>query len=145
MNQVEIREFQQDDLDQIIKIQEAIIQRPVSPNWTNVLQQQLAKPEGIDLVAVRDDEVIGFLHCAVKHGDFGLEQSGWFEMFGVHPKAMGEGVGQALAQAAFSRFRDLGISDIYTAVRWDSGDLLAFFKSIGFSLSNFINLKTKLD
>ncbi|MEW6266942.1 MAG: GNAT family N-acetyltransferase [Thermodesulfobacteriota bacterium] len=142
---LEIRPIQADDLETVIRIQEAIIQRPVAENWLNLVKMQLAKPETVSLVAVRRGEVIGFFFGGVRHGDFGLEHSGWIEMFGVNPKAMGQGVGRALAEAAFKRFRELKVKDIYTAVRWDSGDLLAFFKNIGFSLSDFINLKTRLD
>ena len=144
-SEIEIRELRKEDLEDVLRIQEAIIQKKVAPDWFNLVNRQLSKPEGISLSAVREGRVIGFFFGDVKHGDFGLEHSGWIEMFGVDPKAMGEGVGRALARAAFDRFRELGIYDIYTTVRWDSGDLCAFFKRIGFSLSNFINLKTRLD
>ena len=142
---VDIRPITSEDVETVVQIQEAIIQRKVAPDWINLVKLQLDKPEGVGLVAVSGSEVIGFMFGQIKHGDFGLEHSGWIEMFGVNPKAMGQGVGRALAQAAFDWFRQSGILNIYTAVRWDSGDLLAFFKSIGFSLSNFINLKTRLE
>jgi len=142
---LEIRSIKPEELEEVLKIQEAVIRKKVSPDWINVVKVQLSKPEGIGLAALREGEVIGFFFGEVKHGAFGLEHSGWIEMFGVNPKFMGQGVGRALAQAVFDRFRERGIRDIYTAVRWDSGDLLAFFKEIGFNLSNFINLKAKLD
>jgi len=142
---LEIRPIKPEELEDVVRIQEAIIQKKVSPDWINVVKVQLTKSEGIDLAAIREGEVIGFFFGEVKHGAFGLEHSGWIEMFGVNPKFMGQGVGRALAQAVFDRFRERGIKDIYTAVRWDSGDLLAFFKEIGFTLSNFINLKAKLE
>lgn len=143
--EVEIRDFRPEDVQTVIEIQEAIIQRKVAPRWLNIIQLQLTKPEGVSLVAVRDGEVIGFFFGDVKHGDFGLEHSGWIEMFGVNPKMMGEGIGRSLAQAAFERFKQHGVMDIYTAVNWDSGDLLAFFKKIGFDLSNFITLNTRIE
>jgi ribosomal protein S18 acetylase RimI-like enzyme len=143
--EVNIRPCNEGDIDAVIDIQEAIIQRKVADNWPNLIKAQLNKPEGVNFVAEHNGQVIGFFFGQVKHGDFGLEHSGWIEMFGVSPKVMGQGVGKSLAQAAFDRFQSMNIKDIYTAVRWDSGDLLAFFKNIGFSLSNFINLKTRLD
>ena len=141
----EIRPFHEDDLEAVVTIQEAIIQRNVAPGWLNMIRIHLDKPKGINLVAVLDGKVIGFFNGAVKHGDFGLENSGWVETFGVSPKYMGQGVGRALALSALERFKELGINEIYTTVRWDSGDLLAFFKKIGFTLSDFINLKASLD
>ncbi|RPJ10835.1 MAG: GNAT family N-acetyltransferase, partial [Desulfobacteraceae bacterium] len=41
--------------------------------------------------------------------------------------------------------REKGIKDVYTSVRWDSVDLLSFFKTLGFDRSNFINLKKSLE
>jgi L-amino acid N-acyltransferase YncA len=58
---------------------------------------------------------------------------------------MGQGIGQTLATALFEAFKKKKIFEIYTAVQWDSVDLLSFFKSIGFNRSNFINLYKKLD
>lgn len=142
---VKIRQMVVEDLESVVRIQENILQRPVASGWNNLVRLQLAKAEGISLVAVNNDQVIGFFFGDVKHGDFGLEHSGWIEVFGVTPKFMGEGVGRALAEAAFERFRELGVKEIYSAVRWDYGDLLAFFKNIGFSLSDFITLKARLD
>ena len=140
-----IRPTEKDDLETVVRITEGIIQRKVAPNWSNLVTLQLAKPEGVCLVAEKNGEVIGFIFGDVKHGDFGLEHSGWIEMFGVDPRVMGRGVGRALAQAAFQKFREAGVREIHTAVRWDSGDLLAFFKDIGFSLSNHLNLRTRLE
>ena len=139
-----IRSIRNEDLEAVVSIQEAILQRPVAPGWVNLVRLQLAKPEGVSLIAEKDGEIIGFFFGDVKHGDFGLELSGWVETFGVRPKAMGEGVGRALAEAALNRFRELGVRDVYTAVRWDFGDLNAFFKKLGFGLSDFINLKLRL-
>ena len=140
-DEIKIRPFREEDLETIVRIQEAIIQKNVIPGWLNMIGIHLNKPKGICLVAELDGKVIGFFNGDIKHGDFGLESSGWIEMFGVSPKYMGQGVGRALARAAMEQFKERGITEIYTTVRWDSGDLLAFFKRIGFTLSDFINLK----
>ncbi|MBU2549073.1 MAG: GNAT family N-acetyltransferase [Proteobacteria bacterium] len=143
--EVKIRQINDQELGDVVRIQEAIMQRRVAPDWLNLVKMQISKPDGISLVAVEEDRVVGFFFGEVKHGAFGLEHSGWIEMFGVDPKDWGQGVGRALAFAAFKRFLEAGVEEIYTAVRWDSGDLLAFFKKIGFNLSNFINLKARLE
>jgi len=36
------------------------------------------------------------------------------------------------------------VKKIYTSVRWDSTDLLSFFKAVGFERSDFINLRKDL-
>jgi ribosomal protein S18 acetylase RimI-like enzyme len=58
---------------------------------------------------------------------------------------MGVGIGRALAEKLFEFFKKKGIRDIYTAVRWDAGDMLSFFKAIGLDRSTFINLIKHLD
>jgi len=50
-----------------------------------------------------------------------------------------------LAGEALKNYKALGIRDIYTSVRWDSTDLLSFFKTLGFQRSDFINLHKSLE
>jgi ribosomal protein S18 acetylase RimI-like enzyme len=57
---------------------------------------------------------------------------------------MGQGIGDSLAREIFKYCKKAGIENIYTSVRWDSTDLLSFFKTLGFDRSNFINLRKKL-
>ena len=58
---------------------------------------------------------------------------------------MGQGIGAALAQETFDFYRSRGIENVYTSVRWDSTDMLSFFKTLGFDRSNFINLRKVLE
>ena len=87
--------------------------------------------------------VLGFIVGAIKDWGFGLERAGWIEMVEVDPKYMGQGVGKELGRSLLSSFKNVGITEVYTSVRWDSGDLIEFFKSIGFKKSSFINLVSK--
>ena len=57
---------------------------------------------------------------------------------------MGQGIGAALAEEIFGVYRTRGIENVYTSVRWDSTDMLSFFKTLGFDRSNFINLRKVL-
>lgn len=93
------------------------------------------------MVAEEDGEVLGFIIGCIKEWGFGVERSGWIEMIEVDPERMGKGVGKALGEALFSVFKEEGIKEVYTSVKWDSGDLISFFKSIGFDKSGFINLQ----
>jgi len=58
---------------------------------------------------------------------------------------MGEGIGKMLGEALIKHFKDEKINEVYTSIKWDSGDLISFFKSIGFDKSSFINLEYKSD
>ena len=144
MASVEIRSMQGQDLPEIVRIQEAITQRPVAEAWIDSLASQLEQDSCRCLVAVQEGQVVGFIISEVKIGLFGEDTSGWLGYVGVAPKVMGQGIGRALASRLLEIFRDEGVEDVYTAVRWDSVDMLSFFKSLGFDRSHLINLCKRL-
>jgi ribosomal protein S18 acetylase RimI-like enzyme len=145
MRGIETRQIKADDVPQILAIQQAITKKKVSRRWVQMVENHLRKQDAVGFVATRDSKVIGFVIGEVKGEGFGLEQSGWIEVVGVHPSQMGAGIGHALAYRLFQYFKKRGIRDVYTAVRWDAVDMLSFFKSIGFDRSTFINLVRRLD
>jgi ribosomal protein S18 acetylase RimI-like enzyme len=137
---IKTRTIQAEDVPQIIAIQESIRQKKVSRKWVQMVEGHLQQHDRFGYVALKGDQIVGFITGEVKGEGFGLEQSGWISWIGVHPREMGTGIGQVLAEKLFDSFRRKGIRDIYTSVRWDSADMLSFFKSIGFDRSTFINL-----
>jgi ribosomal protein S18 acetylase RimI-like enzyme len=143
--EIKIRKIGIEDVPEIVAIQESILQKKVSRRWIQMVENHLKKQEGIGFVASKDGQVVGFIIGQIKGEGFGLEQSGWIEVVGVHPRQMGVGIGRALAEKLFQFFKKEGIRDIHTAVRWDAGDMLSFFKAIGFDRSPFINLRKHLD
>ncbi|MBW1711729.1 MAG: GNAT family N-acetyltransferase, partial [Deltaproteobacteria bacterium] len=132
------------DLEAVVAIQGTIIQGPVSSAWQAGLASQAANDSSRCLVAVENDQVIGFVMGEVKNGAFGADRTGWLGYVGVSPKRMGQAIGRALASALFELFAQEGVKNVYTAVQWDSVDMLSFFKSLGFDRSNFINLCKRL-
>ena len=142
---IKIRKIKSEDLAEIISIQESILQKKVSKKWIQMVGNRLRKQEGIGFVALKEGQVAGFIIGEIKGEGFGLEQSGWIEVVGVYPRQMGVGIGRVLAEKLFDFFKKEGIRDIYTTVRWDAGDMLSFFKAIGFDRSPFINLRRHLD
>jgi len=143
-NSIQIRTMSLEDLPAIVGIQGAITQRPVSQTWTSALESEIKLDSSRCLVAEAEGRVVGFIIAQIRYGEFGAERSGRLGYVGVSPKLMGQGVGRALAGALFEIFRREGVEDIYTAVRWDSVDMLSFFKSLGFDRSSFINLRKRL-
>ncbi|MGA2515328.1 MAG: GNAT family N-acetyltransferase [Thermodesulfobacteriota bacterium] len=142
---IKIRKIGTDNIPEMVAIQEAILQKKVSKKWIRMVKARLTKQEAVGFVASMDDRVAGFIIGEIKGGSFGLEQSGWIEVVGVHPGHMGVGIGRVLAKKLFDFFEKKGIRDIYTTVLWDAGDMLSFFKAIGFDRSPFINLRKHLD
>jgi ribosomal protein S18 acetylase RimI-like enzyme len=141
---IKIRKLTATDLPQIIRIEEAIAKAKVSRQKKAFLKDHIQKEGSVSFVAQAEGQVVGFIFSEILTNSFGLDRSGWIENFGILPQYMGQGIGQNLARHLFDAFRKKKIFEIYTSVRWDSVDLLSFFKSIGFDRSNFINLYKKL-
>jgi ribosomal protein S18 acetylase RimI-like enzyme len=140
-----IRKLTVRDLPQVVAIQGIITRQKVTAEKIAILKEHIKKEGNISLVAVADKRVVGFLISELMTNSFGLDQGGWIKNVGVLPQYMGKGIGQSLANQLFDAYRRKGINEIFTASRWDWGDLLSFFKSLGFERSNFINLYKKLD
>ncbi len=141
---LELREFDRSDIPEMVAIQQVIIKEEVEPTWTSMVESHIADSKGVGFVALREGKVVGFVIGEVKGEGFGLPQSGWIEVVGVDPQAMGEGIGKAMIDRLFEAFRQKGVEDVYTSVRWDAVDMVSFFKSVGFGRSDFINLIRQL-
>jgi len=142
---IKFRKLSVEDLPQVIHIQEIITKKKIGlkkiTQWGDTIQND----SSLSLVALDGDQVVGFIISEIMTNSFGLDQSGWIKIIGVHPKFMGAGIGQSLITQLFKQFKKKKIMEIYTAAQWDAVDILSFFKSIGFDRSNFINLYKKLE
>jgi GNAT superfamily N-acetyltransferase len=140
-----IRRLEARDVNDISRIQKAIAKELGTIDYHRVVEEEAEKEDRVSFVAELDGRVIGFLITDILYGGFGLEKSAWIVLFGVEPKYMGTGIGKRMAQEVFDVFKKMEIKNIFTSVKWDSVDLLSFFKSLGFDRSNFINLKKVID
>ena len=145
VNNILIRKIKEEDVDSISRIQEAITKASVTTDFKQIVREQTHRAEDVSLVAVYQGKVVGFMITYILSGGFGIEKSAWIAMFGVDPKFMGQGIGKKLAEEVFAFYKAKGITHIYTSVRWDSTDLLSFFKTLGFDRSDFINLRRVLE
>jgi N-acetylglutamate synthase-like GNAT family acetyltransferase len=142
---VNIRPLTENDFEAVSEIQEAIMKRKPGEGLKRRMHDYIKKDPEANLVAESEGKVVGFVIGGIKDWEFGVEKSGWLEIIGIHPKYMGQGIGRMLGKKLLAHFKKKNIKNIYTVARWDSGDLLAFFKSIGFDRSDFINLEKRLD
>ena len=144
MNDLLIRALKAEDAGDIGRILEDITQAPVDKDFKRIIGEGALKDENASFVAEIQGRVVGYMMSYILLGGFGMEKSAWIAMFGVDPKFMGRGIGQRLAEEIFGFCERENIDNIYTSVRWDSTDLLSFFKTLGFDRSNFINLRKAL-
>jgi len=140
-----IRNLKIGDSENISRIQESITKEPSTIDYHKVVQEEVKKDNSVNVVAELDGKVVGFIITYILHGGFGLEKSAWIGLFGVEPKYMGSGIGKRMAKEVFDELTKMNIKNIFTSVKWDSVDLLSFFKSLGFDRCNFINLKKVID
>ncbi len=140
-----IRKAKLEDAKDISRIQAVITKTPEPIEFGRILREHNANGEDAGFVAEKDGKVVGFMISYIVLSGFDVEKSAWIASLGVDPKYMGQGIGKRLAQEIFDVYKEKGIQNIFTSVRWDSADLLSFFKTLGFDRSDFINLRKQLN
>ena len=144
MEDIIIRELVIGDIEAISEIYSGIIQNPVKPDFKELIQRHAERKEDLCFVAEINGKVVGFMVSYILTLGFGIEKSAWIATLGVNPEYMGQGIGKKLGEKLFNYYKALDIENVYTSVRWDSTDLLSFFKTLGFDRSNFINLRKQI-
>lgn len=145
MDNILIRKLNSEDAEEISKIYLSITKTTSVDDFRKIVAKQAQRDEDASFVAELNGKVVGYLISYTLTGGFGIAKSAWVANLGVNPKFMGQGIGEKMAEEIFKYYRNKGIKDIYTSVRWDSTDLLSFFKTLGFDRSDFINLKKNLE
>lgn len=143
MSTVEIRRMREKDIPETIAIRERITKKKVPKFWQHEIAVRLLESDNQCFVATIGKKVVGYILGETKTLDFGVTKSGWLVDVAIDPNHMGQGIGKKLGKAMLRGFNSKGINRIFTAVRWDSSDLLTFFKTIGFERSEFINLERR--
>jgi ribosomal protein S18 acetylase RimI-like enzyme len=144
MENIQIRRLKIEDAEEITCIYEAITRKPTTADFKGVIEDHARRSDGACFVAEMNSKVIGFMITTILTAGFGIAKSAWIATLGVSPDHMGQGIGAKLAEEIFAFYRSQGIENVYTSVRWDSTDMLSFFKTLGFDRSNFINLRKVL-
>jgi len=138
---IQIRRLMKEDVDQISRIYADITMNDVDPDFKRVVEDHARSDDEACFVAESDGKVVGFMISYIITAGFGMAKSAWIATLGVDPSCMGQGIGAGMAEETFKYYKSQGIENVYTSVRWDSTDMLSFFKTLGFDRSNFINLR----
>ena len=144
VDKVQIRSLQKSDADEITRIYADITMKPVDPDFKSVIEGHAQRRDQACLVAEQNGKVVGFMISYILTAGFGIPKSAWIATLGVEPGRMGQSIGAGLAEEILNYYKAQGVENVYTSVRWDSTDLLSFFKTLGFDRSNFINLRKQL-
>ena len=145
MAEIQIRKLRKGDGKAVMNIIKSIAKRSITIDYEKIINEESGRRDNGSFVAIADDVVVGFVISYVLSGVFGIEKSAWIAMIGIDPRYMDQGIGKRLADEIFSFYKLKGILNIFTSVRWDSPDMLSYFKTIGFDRSSYINLIKTLD
>ncbi|OGW12851.1 MAG: hypothetical protein A3G93_02555 [Nitrospinae bacterium RIFCSPLOWO2_12_FULL_45_22] len=139
-----IRQMKLEDIPYIIRIDEKIVGHPNEAKYRDKIPGYIARCPEACLVAEVEGTVVGFLLGDIRGWDFGVPLSGWLEILGVDPYWQGKGIGKKLTQAFLEYCKGNGIESVQTMVNWNEGDLIDYFRALGFKRSEYLNLQKKL-
>jgi ribosomal protein S18 acetylase RimI-like enzyme len=148
----DIRMLEMADLDDILKIEEKIER---ANNLEKSERMDLLKKTAIYLLqqdepllnlgAEIDGKLVGFMFAEIRYWEFGRgEKTGWIKVLGVDPEYQGRGIGRKLGETLLDHFRKKHITKVTTLVDWYDGDLISYFRSLGFDILNMIPLEKEL-
>jgi len=100
----------------------------------------------MSLGAELDENIVGFIIGEIRIWEFGIgEKTGWIRILGVDPDFQRRGIGRKLGEALLEHFERRGIKRVRTMAEWYTGDLISFFKSLGFNMLNMIPLEKEMN
>ena len=141
-----------DDLEEILRIAETIerennsekAERMASMKETAVYQLEYGDPL-LNLGVEIDGKLVGFIFGEVKLWEFGRgEKTGWIKVLGVDQDFQGMGVGYKLGKTLLGHFKKKNVKKVRTLVDWYEGDLISYFKSLGFNMLGMLPLEKEI-
>jgi ribosomal protein S18 acetylase RimI-like enzyme len=146
MDNLLIRSLKHGDCKDMERIYHSIVKNSEDIDFRRVIDEQsINSSSASSFAAELHGELVGFVISYIISGGFGIDKGALIALICVDPKFMGKGIGKSMARKMFDYYKEQGIVNIYTSVRWDSTDLLSFFKALNFDRSNFINLRKVLE
>ena len=144
MEHLEIRPLKRGDLEAIAEIDEKVLGEKREDYWERKLEMLGTKSTPTSFVAEWEGRVIGFILGDVSGWEFGVPDTiGWIDTIGIDPVHQKKGVATALTMELIRHLKGAGVNTLYTLVSWDDWDLLQFFRSVGFTRGDMINLELR--
>jgi predicted N-acetyltransferase YhbS len=143
---VHVRPLKASDMAAVSRIERAITGSRRTGSLTRNLRRHLAQGDrGSCLAAVDGGKLVGFIVGEIRPWEFGQEREvGWILVVGVDPDYQGKGIGGILGERLLQHFRAKGVRRAKTLVEWDAGDVIAYFRTLGFRRGDAISLQADL-
>ena len=142
---IKIGKLKLEDLDAIVEIDFRVFGTKRPSYWQQKIEELEEGQSSKSLVAAIDGKVQGFIMGTVSGWEFGMPNTiGWIDTIGVNPDYQKKGIATYLFKAITEDFKKDGVENIYTLVEWEDWDLICFFKAMGFTRGNIINLEYKI-
>jgi ribosomal protein S18 acetylase RimI-like enzyme len=150
---VKIRPLSLDNIKDIVRIEKRIEGKLGIINEERIEYLKEATRYNIErsdpmmsLGAELDENIVGFIIGEIRIWEFGIgEKTGWIRILGVDPDFQRRGIGRKLGEALLEHFERRGIKRVRTMAEWYTGDLISFFRSLGFNMLNMIPLEKELN
>jgi ribosomal protein S18 acetylase RimI-like enzyme/biotin operon repressor len=148
-----IRLLTMDDLEEILRIEQRIEgdrhsdshERLEYLKETAIYHLEHGDPL-MNLGAEVEGTLVGFVLAEMRLWEFGRsERTGWIKVLGIDPAFQGRGVGRRLGGTLLDHFKRKNVTKVRTLVDWFEGDLISYFKSLGFNILNMIPLEKELN
>ncbi|MGB9627334.1 MAG: GNAT family N-acetyltransferase [Thermodesulfobacteriota bacterium] len=140
-----IRPIKREDLGAIVEIDEKVLGERRKDYWEKKLERMKDQPSPTSLVVEVEGRVVGFIFGDVSGWEFGVPETiGWIDTIGIDPDFQKKGLARALVYEMIRNLKTLGVKTVYTLVNWNDWDLLQFFRTMGFTRGDMINLELKI-
>jgi predicted N-acetyltransferase YhbS len=141
-----VRPLKTSDLAAVSRIERAITGSGRTGSLARNLRRRLSKGDRAScLAAVDRGTVVGFIVGEIRPWEFGEDREvGWILVVGVDPLYQGKGIGRLLGNSLLKHFRRKGVRRAKTLVEWDAGDVITYFRSLGFARGDAVALEADL-
>jgi N-acetylglutamate synthase-like GNAT family acetyltransferase len=144
LKRISLKPLSSSHVEGIVEIDHRILGKKRQSFWKKKVRAVESISPPTCVVAELENKVIGFIFGEISGWEFGVPASvGWIDTLGVDPKYQKRGVAKALMKELIRNFREAGVTNIYTLVNWSDWDLLQFFRRMGFTRGDMINLELR--
>ena len=159
-SEIHIRPLENDDLPQILEIEKrvqrawnkALPSRPAQASkaelevFTKTVQYHIAYTDPqLRLGAEFEGELVGFIVGEIRLWEFGVgEEVGWINVMIVDPDHQQRGIGHRLGQQLLAHMQQRGIQRVRTLTDSYAGEMISFFRSLGFSIITMLPMEKQL-